>query len=268
MKDRTSTVLSGEPIVKNWDWWNDFLQREYYGGLEEREGWNAVSDAIARDTGLMPGMRVLDLGSGCGELAMEFSRRGALVTAIEASTRLVKHCASAAAAQGLHVEFLVADMFTWEPDTKFDVVLSVNTSFGYGERSENLTLIRRISQWLRPDGKLFLDVVSADHADSFGTWNDAVAGGRLIVDNEWNTESSTMFNYPTWISPDSQIYVAESPETVQIYTRRELENVMKESGLDPRRLRHPMARARAQTEEDMMTTWVAVRRNMSTLPRM
>jgi SAM-dependent methyltransferase len=247
-------------IPKDWDWWSDFLQREYYGGPSERSGWEAAAKDVARAAGLVPGMRVLDLGSGCGEMALRLALMGAESVGVEQSTTLVEHCQRAARDRGLAARFLAADMFTYEPDGKFDLILSLNTSFGYGSDDENRALIGRIASWLKPGGALYLDLITADNAEEFGVWSDSLAGGTFIVDNSYDQQRKVMTSYPAWISPDREtVFVATSPEIVRLYGRADLERMMLDAGLAPRRLRRAMGRQEEQDDDDMMTTWLAMR---------
>jgi len=204
-------------------------------------------------------MSIIDLGSGCGELAMNLALMGGRVTGVEASSLLTEHCRATAAQRGIAATFVHADMFTWDPGALVDLVLCVNTSFGYGTDDQNLELIARIGRWLRPGGMFYLDVVSADRAESFGTWTDTVAGGRLIVENDWAPVERLMTSIPTWISPQHEIYVADSPESVRLYHRRVIETSMIDAGLQPRRLRRAMGRQGVQDEMSMGTTWIATK---------
>lgn len=259
--DDAISYITGEPIEKDWEWWSDFLQREYYGSAAELPGWVAASTSVARELALRPGMRLLDLGSGCGEMVLQLAMRGIDATGVERSASLVDHCRDAAERRGVRATFIVADMFAWEPAEGFDAILSLNTSFGYGSDAENRELIARIGRWLNPGGGFYCDLISADHAEAFGCWNDEVAGGRFIVDNSYDPDERIMTSHPTWISPDqSKIYVAPSPEIVRLYTRADMEAMMRAAGLEPRRLSRAMGRNFRQDDAQMLTTWVASRK--------
>jgi SAM-dependent methyltransferase len=252
------SYIEGTPIEKDWGWWSYFLQRNYYGSAEEMPGWNDASASIARALDLRPGMRLLDLGSGCGEMVLQLALRGADATGIEQSEPLVEYCREQAAARGVHATFIPADMFSFEPDGMFDAVISLNTSFGYGTDEQNRELIARVGRWLRPGGVFYLDLISADHAEAFGCWSDEVAGGRFIVDNSYDPEGHIMTSHPTWVAPDnSTIYIAESPEVVRLYTRAEIEGMMRAAHMTPKRLDRAMGRNFRQTEDQMLTTWIA-----------
>jgi|GEM_PF-1956279 len=258
--DNDISFIEGAPIEKDWGWWSYFLQRYYYGSPEELPNWNAASAAVAGAIDLKPGMRVLDLGSGCGEMAMQLAMRGADALGVEQSEPLVEYCREQAAARGVTAQFAAADMFAYQPDGLFDAVISLNTSFGYGTDQQNRDLVAAIGRWLRPGGVFYCDLVSADRAEAFGCWNDEVAGGRFIVDNSYDAEAHIMTSYPTWVAPDNKtIYIAESPEVVRLYTRSAMEKMMRDAGMTPRRLDKAMGRRFKQTDDQMLTTWIARR---------
>src|SRR5687768_7249825 len=136
--------FAGERIEKDWDWWSNFLQREYYSGPTERRGWDAAAVDVASVTGLRPGSRVLDLGCGAGEMLYRLAMRGADVVGVEQSASLVEHCRARATELGLAATFIDTSMFEYAPDEPFDVILSLNTSFGYGSDNENRALSGKI----------------------------------------------------------------------------------------------------------------------------
>ena len=73
-----------------------------------------------------PGMRVLDLGCGTGNAALEAARRGAEVVAIDPSPRLVDVCRTRAEREALAVTTKVGDASRIPSDDgAFDAVLSV-----------------------------------------------------------------------------------------------------------------------------------------------
>jgi SAM-dependent methyltransferase len=244
----------GARVEKDWEWWSNFLQREYYSGPGERRGWDAAAADVAAAVELSPGMRVLDLGCGAGEMLYRLAMRGADVVGVEHSASLVDHCRRRAAELGVAAEFVAADMFEWSPNGTFDVVLSLNTSFGYGTDEQNRALVRRIAEWLAPRGVFYLDVATADAAEAFGQWGDDLAGGTFFVDNVY--EESMMISAPYWVSPDGEtLYYASEPERVRLYERSEIERMMLDAGLEPERLRRAMGRRFDQDDTQMLTTW-------------
>ena len=65
--------------------------------------------AIAAVLGAVKGPKVLDLGCGSGDLAIELARRGFEVTGIDISAVAIDQARAKAAAEGLSIEFEVQD---------------------------------------------------------------------------------------------------------------------------------------------------------------
>jgi hypothetical protein len=85
-----------------------------------------------------------------------------------------------------------------------------------------------------------------------------MAGGRLLVENEYDQKAQVMTSEPAWRSPDGSTLIrSDGPEVVRLYRREEMEMMMREAGLEPRRLRRAMARTWVQDDRQMQTTWVA-----------
>ena len=92
------------------------------------------------------GERVLDVGSGKGELAHDLAvRAGARVTGIDFNPGSVAFARDRFAAEGL--EFVEGDALTWEPPQPYDVVILSNVLEHIAPRVE---LLRRLRERARP----------------------------------------------------------------------------------------------------------------------
>ena len=114
-----------------------------------------VADRLADVT---PG-RGLDLASGEGRNALWLAERGWVMTAVDFS----EVASSRAAAQSDLIEFVVADVRNWEPDSRFDLVL---IAYLHLTPPDFEKVIRTSRNWLAPGGELFLighDVSNIEH---------------------------------------------------------------------------------------------------------
>ena len=101
--------------ARDWDRrWTDKLLHAH------GEPSSVVLDAL---DGLAPG-RALDLGCGNGRHAMWLAERGWRVTAVDFSTEALRQARERAAAIGVEVDWVEADLAAYEPDRQaFDLVL-------------------------------------------------------------------------------------------------------------------------------------------------
>ncbi|MEN3337939.1 MAG: demethylphylloquinol methyltransferase [Acidobacteriota bacterium] len=103
-------------------------------------------------SGVTARTRVLDVACGTGDLAFAAARRGADVTGLDVTHRMVQLATARRVQTGLDVRFVVGDMAALPfRDQEFDVVTT-----GYGIRNvpEIAPAIREISRVLRPGGVL------------------------------------------------------------------------------------------------------------------
>src|SRR5271155_218024 len=76
--------------------------------------------------GITPGMRVLDVACGTGNLAIPAARKGAQVTGVDIATNLLKQARHRAAAEGLKITFEEGDAEQLPfPDAEFNLVMSM-----------------------------------------------------------------------------------------------------------------------------------------------
>jgi ubiquinone/menaquinone biosynthesis C-methylase UbiE len=103
---------------------------------------------------ISPGMRVLDIACGTGNLALPAARRGAQVTGVDIAPNLVEQARQRAAAQGLPATFEEGDAEQLPyPDAQFDLVMSM---FGamFAPRLERVS--SELARVCRPGGSIVM----------------------------------------------------------------------------------------------------------------
>lgn len=112
--------------------------------------WSATPNLFVEDRlrHRAPG-RGLDLAAGEGRNAIWLASLGWHMTAVDFSAVGV----SRGSGQSEVVEFVVADVLVWEPDTDFDLILIAYLHLGQAEFQR---VVQRAREWLRPGGELFM----------------------------------------------------------------------------------------------------------------
>ena len=112
-------------------------------------------ETIWRILDLTEGAAILDLGCGPGRIATALARKGARVTGLDRSERLLAQAREIAA--DLHVDYRAGDMRDLPRDAWFDAVLLWNTSFGYFDERDNARVLAEAFKVLKPGGRLLVD---------------------------------------------------------------------------------------------------------------
>lgn len=124
----------------------------------------AALEETVDHAGLSDGQSILELGCGWGSLTLFMAQRlpTARIVAVSNSTPQRLHIQAEAAARGLaNVEVITADMNAFEPQGRFDRVVSVEM---FEHMSNWRDLLARVRTWLEPEGRLFIHVFSHRHS--------------------------------------------------------------------------------------------------------
>jgi histidinol-phosphate/aromatic aminotransferase/cobyric acid decarboxylase-like protein/SAM-dependent methyltransferase len=143
-------------------WYLRFFTPAFWAVADQeytRERTRAEVDYLERVLGMFsPGCRVTDLGCGTGRHAIELARRGFQVTGFDVSGWALRQAKAAADSAGVHVTWDRLDLLTerhW-PGGPADACVCIQ-SFGWGSDAEQLEFLRKVRDYLRPDGVLVLD---------------------------------------------------------------------------------------------------------------
>jgi SAM-dependent methyltransferase len=118
----------------------------------------AAADLAWRLLDLQPGMSVLDLCCGHGDLANRLAARGCQVTGLDSSAVFLDRARADAAAAGVSVEYVAGDMRGIGRTSQFDRVVNWSTAFGYFDDDTNRAVLDGIARALRPGGRLAMDL--------------------------------------------------------------------------------------------------------------
>ena len=143
-------------------WYKELFASEdpaRYEKYVESEASRAQVDFVIDKLALEPGAKVLDLCCGQGRHLIDLARRGYDVVGLDLSEYMLEKCKTAAAAEGIKPVLVHADMRQIGYTSEFDAVISMFTSFGYLETTdEDQKVLNAASLALKGGGSLFLDI--------------------------------------------------------------------------------------------------------------
>jgi len=146
---------------------------------------DAVAELVWRVLDLQPGMSVLDLACGHGEMAGRLAARGCQVTGLDSSAVFLDRARTDAAAAGVSVEYVAGDMRALPWRGRFDRVVNWSTAFGYFDDAANRAVLDGIAAVLRPGGRLAMDLDNLPRFLADWTPSRVVAArdsGDMLVD--------------------------------------------------------------------------------------
>jgi trans-aconitate methyltransferase len=145
-----------------------------------------------------PGERVLDLGSGTGDLAAQLAARGALVTGVDASTEMVNEARRKHSPVPPSLSFEVADGQALSFDRAFDAVFS-NATLHWMPRAD--AVAEGVARALRPGGRF---VAEFGGAHCVQTVRDALKSE--LLERGLAGHSSPGAGVPAWFFPSVPQY--------------------------------------------------------------
>lgn len=103
--------------------------------------------------------RVLDLGCGLGNLSIAASRRGAVVTAVDASPAAIARINKTAAVEGLNIKGVLADVESYAIAGQYDTVIAIGILM-FLPKAESLRVLSALQNAVVPGGKAIVNVLT------------------------------------------------------------------------------------------------------------
>jgi 2-polyprenyl-3-methyl-5-hydroxy-6-metoxy-1,4-benzoquinol methylase len=165
-------------------------------------------EGIVSLVGLAPGAAVLDLGCGVGRHSLELARRGYRVTGVDRTAAYLQPAREKAAAEGLPLELLQADMRHFSRPGAFDAAISMCTSFGYFEDpAENRQVVENLFHSLRPGGAVVLETIGKEilaRIFQAHDWREMPDGTLFLEERKVARDWTWMENRWILVKPDGQ----------------------------------------------------------------
>ncbi|NOY23993.1 MAG: class I SAM-dependent methyltransferase [Acidobacteria bacterium] len=209
-------------------WFENWFNEDYLALYRHRDmaDANRQISLILSALQPMPSARILDLGCGEGRHSEILHRHGLNVTGIDLSAVLIER----GKVQFPHLNLAVGDMR--HIPGKFDIILSLFTSFGYfDEDSENMAVLRSVSQALNPGGIYWLDYLNPGYVKASlepETVREPSPGQRVIEKRRIVGDMVIKD-----IVFESNNGGKRYQERVKLYDKKQLEEMLEDAGLIP-----------------------------------
>ncbi len=201
-----------------------FTPRKWEEAVEE-------VDHLARLLDLAPGAAVCDLACGPGRHSIALARQGYATTGVDRTASYLAAAGDKAQAEGLHVEFVQADMRTFRRPEAFDAVINMLTAFGYFEDpDDDRRVAENVHRSLRPGGAFLLDVAGKEWVARIfqpRDWSRLDDGTIFLAERKVLKNWSWMWN--RWmLFKDGRWFEKELSH--RIYSAVELETLLRQAG--------------------------------------
>lgn len=163
--DEKRRANNGTTRVSRENWFEDVFEADTWIALQPETRDKDVARELRfvhEQVGIRTDFKVLDVGCADGKHALTLATMGCDVTAMDLSYSLLEHGLYAANEKEVPIRFVEADMRELNFEPHFDLILCMNTTFGYFDDAENLRVLRSMARALKPGGHLILDVVNRD----------------------------------------------------------------------------------------------------------
>lgn len=164
---------------------------------------HSLLERLARETGLGPGSRVLDLGCGPGSLTLPLSRLCGTMIGIDPDRSMIEAARASAQSLGLSIDFRVGSSFDLGDDLAPLDLVTIGRAFHWMDREETL---KRLDRLVAPSGAVAL-VNTELHSLGDNRWHAVFeeirkahgrfdAFYRLRKSDDWESHVSVLLRSP------------------------------------------------------------------------
>ena len=150
-----------------------------------------VAEYVKKIANLKDGDSVLDAGCGLGRISVELAALNLKVTGVDIIQSELDAAAESAAAEGVELELINADLRTFSSIKKYDCAVNLYTSFGYcATEEEDLIIIKNIFYSLKDGGTFILECVSRETAIMYFTQGEEFDRAGMKVTTKFTVEGA------------------------------------------------------------------------------
>ena len=170
--------------------------------------------------------RILDLACGEGRHCVLFHNKGYRIVGMDLSDELIK----SGKTKHPDIELHKGDMR--QIKGTYDIILSLFTSFGYFDKDDdNKTVIQSIAHALHPNGLFWIDFLNPGYIKK-----NLVPGNEIILEDGTKVSEKRYIKENSIIKEihfEGPISVSTYQERVKLYTKEDIEQMMRQSGIIP-----------------------------------
>ncbi|MCB0731826.1 MAG: class I SAM-dependent methyltransferase [Ignavibacteriae bacterium] len=178
-------------MIKEWykDWFSSDYYLEVYKHRNFEDTENLV-ELILSNTDIKPDAKILDAACGAGRYSIKFAERGFDVTGFDLSKSMLEIAENEASIRNLKIDFQHYDLRHFKSEKKFNLVLSLFTSFGYFESDdENFLFPQNAYNYLKEKGYYILDYLNKGYLET-----NLVENSEKFVEDNKITETRFIKN--------------------------------------------------------------------------
>ncbi len=158
----TSPTMTTPWYSEETGFFQDLYPKEYADRIDAETTYKQV-DFVESLFSDCKGLNVLDLACGNGRHSIELARRGYSVTGLDPNGSLLDLARAGGRSAGVGVRWIRADMRRLPFGCRFDLVLSLFTSFGFFPSDrEDQQAVRDIARVLKSGGRFVLDIMNSN----------------------------------------------------------------------------------------------------------
>ncbi len=219
-------------------WYEQAFDARYLRVYAHRNDAEAESriEAMISLLGIAADARVLDVGCGEGRYSRALTRRGMRVTGVDLSKELIQEGRERSQLLPGCPVFLRSDARQLPYYGQFDAAVSLFTSFGYFESSDDdLKIFKGVARALVPGGRFLIDYLNQSHVCSTLVEEDERETGLLrVATRRWIDEEGTdgpvVRKAVKGYDRATGLLLMDFEERVRLYTADELDALLTTAG--------------------------------------
>ncbi|MEM6721070.1 MAG: class I SAM-dependent methyltransferase [Bacteroidota bacterium] len=151
--------------------------------------------------------RILELCCGTGRLTIPIAKEGYMITGVDITASMLEQAKTKAVEGGLQIDFIQADMRTFDLHEKFDLIFIPFNSIHHLYTNEDIfKALSAVKNHLKEDGRFLLDcfnpniqfIVESQNTQKEISKYTTRDGREVVIKEEMQYESATQMNRIQW----------------------------------------------------------------------